>query len=379
MKSFPLKIDSSKNNFKIGSINKGILIYGAGDLGKLALDYCEKNNITVLGILDSNKTGIIKSKINKYKIKNPYYLKNNYYFKIPLIIAIANYPIEPIFKNLLKIGWKNISPFYAITNCGRKNHPLRNGWEIGKFSNNEINNIKQIVKKFSDNDSIKHYEAFIQWHLNCKEVNLENKINIDNRYLIPEFIDKLIKSKRNNLLVDIGAHKAQLIKKFNNLNLFFNNYLIFEPDTKSRNFIKNNKKNIFVGKCNIKISKKILYNTNDYVYFEEGLDYCSQIWSKSKKKFNSYTLDSLNIKPDIIKVHTEGSETAILMGSINTIKKYNPFIVFSVYHRRKGFYSDILKPMEIFKDYYWFFRLHAYQGTGAFVYAVPKKKLQPNG
>ena len=46
-------------------------------------------------------------------------------------------------------------------------------------------------------------------------------------------------------------------------------------------------------------------------------------------------------------------------------------IAYSVYHRREGFYEDIAEIMKLFEGYNWFFRLHSFHGTGAFVYAIP--------
>ena len=97
---------------------------------------------------------------------------------------------------------------------------------------------------------------------------------------------------------------------------------------------------------------------------------------KSKKdsntlKVNVITLDSLELNPSYLKIHTEGTEASILKGGISTIKKHKPLIAYSVYHRREGFYEDIAEIMRLFAGYNWFFRLHSFHGTGAFVYAIP--------
>jgi hypothetical protein len=76
--------------------------------------------------------------------------------------------------------------------------------------------------------------------------------------------------------------------------------------------------------------------------------------------------------PDLIKIHTEGSELDILKGAAKTIKRYNPLLAYSVYHNRDGLCRAIIEPMKSFDNYLWYFRLHCYQGTGAFVYGVPK-------
>jgi hypothetical protein len=74
---------------------------------------------------------------------------------------------------------------------------------------------------------------------------------------------------------------------------------------------------------------------------------------------------------NLLKVHTEGSELEILKGAENTIRSRKPLFMYSVYHRREGFCGDIAEAMLLFPGYKWYFRQHGFQGSGAFVYAIP--------
>ena len=62
------------------------------------------------------------------------------------------------------------------------------------------------------------------------------------------------------------------------------------------------------------------------------------------------TLDELlplNYKPDLIKVDVEGAELEVFRGSINTLQKYHPYLVFE--HDTGGYNSYDTKPSEIWK------------------------------
>ena len=59
--------------------------------------------------------------------------------------------------------------------------------------------------------------------------------------------------------------------------------------------------------------------------------YCSQIWPYAKNKVKTYKLDSLQIKPDLIKIHTEGTELDVLMGAKKNNNKLQSILsVFSL-------------------------------------------------
>ena len=62
----------------------------------------------------------------------------------------------------------------------------------------------------------------------------------------------------------------------------------------------------------------------------------------------------------------------VLLGGINTISKNRPALAFSIYHNRDGLCKVPFESMQLFDGYKWYFRLHSYQGTGAFIYGVPK-------
>lgn len=360
-------------NFLQKKISAGIFIYGAGELGQLAIDYCEACKIQILGLLDSYKKGYLLSQSNnKYFIKSPNEIDEFYKTKYLIAIAIANIEINPIISYLRKKGWEKSLPFYDITSKKRNGHPLNNGWKIGTMSKHEKSAVKYIFQKLEDKTSKKHYESFLSWHSSSQEINQKKyPIKFNERYIPPFFINAIIKSNRFKSLIDIGSHHGEIIKKLNNVNIFFKNYHLFEPDPKSRNYLYRNKLKISPKGSKLKISKKLIANSEKKLGFANNFGHCSQIWSQAKNKINTYKIDTFNFKPDLIKIHTEGSELDILMGAKQTINNFNPFLVFSIYHRREGFFSDITTPIDIFKNYKWFFRLHSFQGTGAFIYAVP--------
>ena len=350
----------------------GFYIYGAGELGRLAIEYCEACNLPIIGVLDQFRSGMLHSKNGKaYRIESPTNVpvKNK---KIPVAVAIVTQPFEPIRGQLYHSGWSHVFPFITLASGCLKGHPLKNGWVLGEVTKEEVNNVEWLCGKWADEHSHKHYEAFIAWHRNNYELDVAPyTIRTDGRYVIPEMLKAL--SFPNRAFVDVGSHHAEAMIKFQKSGVIFNSYYLFEPDGASNAFLHANYLEFLPRGSTITIANDVLGENKKRAPFKEGLGYCSQLWGESDKQRDVVTLDSFRLSPDFLKIHTEGTESAILQGAKETVLRSRPCIVFSVYHQRDGFCNDIIKPMELFPDYNWFFRLHSYQGCGAFVYAIPNK------
>jgi len=351
---------------------EGCYIYGAGDLGRLAIEYCEACNLPIIGLLDQNRCGVLNSKQGKaYKIEKPTAVAASNK-KIPVGVAIITQPYEPIRDHLYQCGWAHVFPFCSLASGYLNGHPLRSGWVLGEVTKEEVKSVEWLCGNWSDDHSHKHYEAFIAWHRSNRELDVNPyTIKTDGRYVIPEVLNAL--SFRRKAFVDVGSHHAEAMIKFQKSGVIFNSYHLFEPDGTSNAFLNANYPEFLPRGSTITIANDVLGKNKTRAPFQEGLGYCSQLWGESDKQRDVVTLDSFRLSPDFLKVHTEGSENAVLQGAKETVLRSRPCIAYSVYHRRDGFCNDIIKPMEIFPDYNWFFRLHSYQGCGAFVYAIPNK------
>lgn len=356
--NIPLRLDS------------GIYIYGAGELGLLAIEYCEACNIPIAGVIDRNKKGFVSGVVTNYEICEPHKVSLLNRLNIPIAVAVATVPYNPIANTLKSMGWRTVVPFYRLTKENRPEHPLSNGWIIGSVNNHELHDISLICENFADEESRVHYEAFIAWHIDYSELTLTNyPIDPTQRYTIKPLLNFLLRNNRQ--FVDVGSHKGSAVQRLNNKNIFFDEYILIEPDENSRNNLTSVAKKLRKHGRQVTIINNVVGATRSIQPFQNGRGYCSQIWKESKTYREVLPIDEYKLKPNFIKVHTEGSEFDVLKGGENTIKKNRPAIVFSVYHNRNGLCSDIVGVMDLFINYLWYFRLHSYQGTGAFVYGIP--------
>lgn len=352
-------------------LNSGLYIYGAGELGALAVQYCEACGIQILGVLDRNKTGIIKGELSEYLICDPNKIPMQQRSNSLVAVAIATRPLKQITNLLHSDGWKKAVPFYALTSEERLGHPLGNGWKINLVSDEEQKRLQWICENWDDGISLLHYEAYLSWRINETELALlDAPINPDQRYVIEPLLCEF--SRRNQQMIDVGSHRGESVKRLAVEGIFFAEYVLIEPDIESSRQLINNVKNYLPADKRISHLNYVLGASNTLKPFKEGLGYCSQLWPKSTTEREVVALDSLGYSPDFLKIHTEGSELDILAGGRVTISKSRPVLAFSVYHNRDGFVRAIFEPMKWFCDYRWFFRLHSFQGTGAFVYGIPR-------
>lgn len=352
--------------------NNGIYIYGAGELGLLALQYCEACNIPILGFLDQIRVKPVASLSgNVYPVFQTHPCPAKVDKSKCIAVAVATQPFHPIRNILLGLGWSEVVPFYHLTSTPSERHPLTNGWRLGTVNDEEIGLAREIFDRWADEHSRQHYEAFLAWHRNYTETDLTDyPIKVGQRYVIPEVLTTI--RRRSSCFVDIGSHLGESIKRMTQSGLRFDTYHIFEPDNSSRLLIEEHVSDLVPPSSSAIIYPYVLSDRKRRVRFLAGYGYCSQMWEGAQDYRDSVELDSFALQPDLIKIHTEGSEVSVLMGSKATVKHSRPLIVFSVYHGRQGFAEDIYRAFEICGNYDWIFRLHSFQGTGAFVYGLPK-------
>lgn len=363
---------------QLPEVSGGIFLYGAGELGVLALEYCAACNIEVIGVIDKSKTGDLTIGNRIFKLLPSDELTAKKFKSVPVFVAIANLPVQPIIDSLKSQGWERVLPFYALTSTSRTGHPLLSGWLIQTVSTEEVEDVKNICEAWSDDASLDHYESFIDWHLDFTETLPQvEPILLAHRYLIDPVCSRI--GNRRGQLVDVGSHFGQMPRRYINSGFDFQDYVLVEPDVRNRERLELEVRDLRTSSATVTILPDLLAAKSGSTNFVEGLGYCSQVWSKSDVSRPTVTLDDLHLRPDVLKIHTEGTEFDILQGGFRTILNFRPIIMFTTYHNRDGLSRSIFGPMKLFPNYSWYFRLHSFQGTGAVVYGLPSEsKNQPN-
>lgn len=362
-------------SFSPCKVDKPLVLYGAGNLGKMAKEYFDKIGIPFLFVIDTNPDSPRKDPFWKdVRILEANNVPIDQRESCLLAVCVATTPFSEISIPLKMQGWNDIVPFYDITCAYNDIHPLDNGWYVEQLNTEDVTNIEFILSKFEDNISRAHYLQFIAWHCLREEWFFDGApVTTDNRYFIPEVLSVICD---HEIFVDIGAHHGEVIyrfldiinNKYNDINKYGDIYAI-EPD--KENFdnlvcIKDTKIHLLQHALGSEIERKRFY---------QGLGYTSQLSELGQVDIDVICLDDLLIPATFIKIHAEGWEYDIINGGLDTIINNRPILTITSYHNRKGLWNLPNQIMTKFKDYIYYFRLHSWHGTGSVIYAIPKERI----
>lgn len=346
---------------------KGIVLYGAGAMGKMAIDLMKTINKSPLYVIDKNKSGNIDS----VKILSPENIPSQDLKEVSFVVCIASANIQPIYDYLETLGCSDVRHFYDYSEVELKDL-MPNGWAKFELQEEDKNGIQEVLKALEqDKTSVAHYLQFLWWRLRREEV------------IFPEYpvlsgakyfgIPSLPSLSENEVFVDGGAHFGGTIEVFVNATKGkFKHIYAFEPDLNNQKVLKESVAKEILEKTTL--FEEALYDECGTINFKDGLGYASKVDKNGNKKVKTVALDSLKeINPTIIKFHIEGDELKALQGAKETIKRNRPIIMVLADHSEDGLYN-IAKFLIQLENYKIYFNLHDYCGNSAVFYAYPKER-----
>jgi len=354
-----------KIHYNASQISKdNIAIYGAGKMGKMAIELLGRVNIKPKYIIDKKLTG----KLLGINIISPDNISEKDKQSLTFLICIVTVPLNQIKNYLLNIGCKHILHFYEYSDLFIKDI-MSNGWAHSNVSNKDKAEIELVVAALKhDEESIVDYLRMLWWRL--KRVDLvypDYQVYSDKKYFSEKNFPILTD---NEIYIDAGAHHGQIIEEFIKLiSSTYKHVYALEPDQNNFDLLKNKMK-----LSKLTLLKNALSNKCQTTNFLNGLDYASKISTIGNNTVSSVTIDSLNISPTIIKLHIEGHELEALEGAKQTIEKHRPITMVLADHNFDGLYN-IAKYLYNLDDYKLYFHLHDYCGNTSIFYAYPEERL----
>jgi FkbM family methyltransferase len=354
-------------------VNKPLALYGAGDFGKLAMEYCRRLDIQVSFVVDANPHRYRTDRFwQGVSILGLDEIADGQIKNTLLAICVGKSPYTEVVAPLYARGWRDVVPFYSISAAYLDRHPLGNGWFTGDFTQADISGIESVLLNYDDNMSRAHHLQFLAWHKLHEEWFFDDApVLTDNRYFIPEIVSRL---HADEVFVDMGAHHGNIAAEFiRTVDRQFKQLWALEPDQTNLSALREN-----MDKFPPALREKIhvlpyaVGRENSSRAFYAGLDFASQLCSYGGARVEVRSLDTLGICPTCMKVHLEGAEMDALLGAVNCIRKSHPLIALTVYHNRLGMWECQKTLMDEFAEegYKFLFRLHSWHGTGAVLYLV---------
>ncbi len=357
-------------------LRQPLVLYGAGNLGRLARDYLRAVGLDFACVVDRDAPERRADPFwSGVTLLSPDEVPHDLKRRAQLAVSVATSPFAPLASALYAAGWGDVVPFYDLAENFRDRHPLSNGWFADVLSLDGFDRTAEVLAEWADDISRAHHLQFLAWRLSREEWTFEGApmIALDERYFIPEVMASVGIEER---FVDCGAYHGSVTGTFvARTGGRFSSVVVIEPDAESRNVLEQAIRSFDPATAaRISLVPHALAAEQRDLPFHDGLGYASQLARTGGSMVRTRTIDSLGLSPTFLKLHLEGGELDALRGALETIGTHRPIVAATTYHNEDGIWRTPRFLMEHLAGYRFLMRLHSWCGTGAVVYAIPAER-----
>jgi FkbM family methyltransferase len=355
--------------------DRKLALYGAGNMGRLALDYLKVVQHQPVLAVDRSAARLAEDpQWAGVRMLRPEEVPADAKRDIRLAVSVVTVPYAPLEASLLADGYDDVVPFYDVAESFRHVHPLSNGWFAAPLSAQDRSNTVTVLARWYDDVSRAHHLQFLAWRRLREEWSFADApVANDNRFFIREVMQVL---RDDEDFLDAGAHHGGVIEAFvRHTGGVFRRIGAIEPDPANRAVLVENLRRCMPQDARITVFDCALSDAEGEAAFHHGLDYASQLSDTGHLRVMRRRLDSFGLLPTFIKLHLEGAELPALNGAQQTLLAARPIVAATVYHNADGIWKTPLWLMDTLPDYRFLFRTHSWCGTGAVIYAIPQERI----
>lgn len=353
--------------------DKPLVLYGAGNLGRLAKSYLDRIGVAVVAVVDQKPEAHRNDPFwSGTTVLHPDEADHALRSSSLLAVSVCTAPFAPLEDELARQGWTDIVPFYDLAEAYRDRHPLSNGWFTGGLSAVESGDVAAVLSGWADHRSRAHHLQFLAWHGRREEWVFEDApITTGDRYFIPEVTEVL---RADESFLDLGAHHGEAALSFlERVGMNCARLWLFEPDQDNLARLRSRLEDALPPQLRerVEVRPQALGKSSGRRPFFGGIDYASQFSPLGSETVEVHTLDQLGLRPTFVKAHLEGWELDALKGGAGTLAAARPILAVTAYHNRLGLSELPGWLMRELPGYRFYFRLHSWCGTGAVIYGIP--------
>lgn len=343
-----------------------VVIYGAGNTGKVLCEYLSHKGYSILAFLDANaKQSFCIQNVPVHTLEA--WCSQNSTDDVTVIVAIHNYKVEmlPVLTNLKARGFKRIVAMPEFTNIFPEDQPARFWLAPYDTYRKNINKIEKFLSLLAEEKSRDWAERILKFRIAGDYEVLPVPIYKEH------YSPKDIPAWKNPLrLIDCGAYTGDTIK-FLSDGYVLEAVAAFEPDLANYQHLAEFAKDINSINFPCGVSSK-----TEVLRFNAGDGEGSHISSSGEQLIQCVTLDDAipNFAPSLIKMDIEGAEIDALIGAKNIICKHLPGLAISLYHTPEHLWEIPLLIHSWNLGYEFYIRGHAYNTFETVLYAIPENK-----
>ena len=341
---------------------KRIFIYGAGGWGISLQGLLELYSIDIHAFFDRRADEI--GMINNIPVYNSdqYEATENDKKESLVILAVRLEIQEAVADSLKKKGYINCITMNGI-------------WHYGCWTNkkelfslvHEKENILKCSEVWADRKSLDIYYGQIECYL-FRHYNLSNQID-SNQY----FPDDIEFGKGYSKFVDCGAYTGDTVSSLTEKRGRVTNLVAIEPDAGNFKELSS-----YIGREREHIANDIqlypcgIWSSTEMISFNDTQGSSSYISDSGNTFIQCISLDDIlpNFIPTFIKMDVEGAEIEAIKGACHTIKKHQPDLAISVYHKIEHLWKVPLLLKSLGKTYKLYLRSYEHFNQETVLYAV---------
>lgn len=358
---------SSDENNNVNIDNPLLVLYGAGALGRMAMDIMAHTDKYPAHIVDKKARG----KIGKIEIESLNDLSEEIKRNALFLVTICTVPYHVIAEELSNAGIEHIMPFYTYAYLAFPEW-LSNGWFISEITPEIKEKILSVCRLLAHDDcSIHHYLQFCWWKLRGKEVIYEDyPVLSGKKYFHAPCMPVMGKKE---FFIDCGCHEGGTIRMFmEKVAGCFDKVIAFEPDLTNLMYAKQT-----IHDSRVIFDERAVSLKAGKTTFISELGFASKIGQNGNRIVDVVSIDEMHLQPTIIKIHVEGNEYSVMCGAMNTIKQNRPIVMVFADHTKEGL-LEIPSFVQKLEDYKLYFNLHDYCGNSAVFYMIPDERMKEN-
>lgn len=347
----------------------GIVFFGAGPLGKVALKRARNAGVVPIAFADNNPSRwgtecegvpIISTQEAASRFGKNCTFVITVYTSAPVWAQLRSLGVEPI--SLARFGWlysKEFLPFYGY------NLPFK------VFDN--ISAVYEAGAIWADGESRKEFVEQIRWRTTLSPEVLRSHPPASDTYFAPD----LFSFHDHEVFVDCGAYDGDSIKPFvEQVKGNFERIIGLEPDPLNRDRFEKFRQALPTAQANrIELLPFALGDKRERLEFDVTGTVVSVLGS-GKNIVDCVPLDEVvTIPPTYIKMDIEGAEPAALRGAVRLIRDHRPILSICLYHAIEHIWEIPLWVKRLVPEYHLFLRRYSDECWEQILYAIPPERV----
>jgi len=358
--------------------SKPIILYGAGQLGRLFLQLTRYSNLDINCFIDEFSPHV---EYEGYPILRLSQITDELLGFQVVVCAFKTSNPETIYSELYALGFSFVTDAYDFL-YGFKGASFYNGWRFGstRIESKIHRYYKKIYNSLGCSHSAKLFDLNLQYRLGCiGNAPFKEMLTSEAEKYSNDIVHNFFRTSLPELIVDCGAWEFELFKQLVNLGPppSATDYVAIDPHPWSLTKYLEIKSTLEKAFVNVRFYPCALvgsgHNTNQS-FFNGSMSMASRVVSRCSPFATAVSSELLSNlipldKPSFVKLHIESSEYPVLREFFGKLSMKVPhLIVINCSHTPEGLLE--IPYFLACNNCLLYYRQHAFYGEGLTLYAL---------